>query len=121
MLLLDICASELNLYYVMEQEERIIGFAGINVVLDEGHIRKICIAPDMRRNGYGSIFLQELEKQAYSRGAEGLTLEVRSSNKAAIAMYERFGFRQEGLRRKYYDNKEDALIMWKHDIAGVQE
>ena len=80
----DICASELNLYYVMEQEERIIGFAGINVVLDEGHIRKICIAPDMRRNGYGSIFLQELEKQAYSRGAEGLTLEVRSSNKAAI-------------------------------------
>lgn len=121
LLLLDICASELNLYYVMEQEERIIGFAGINVVLDEGHIRKICIAPDMRRNGYGSIFLQELEKQAYSRGAEGLTLEVRSSNKAAIAMYERFGFRQEGLRRKYYDNKEDALIMWKHDIVGVQE
>ena len=121
LLLLDICASEQNLYYVMEIGERIIGFAGINVVLDEAHIRKICIAPDMRNNGYGSLFLRELEKQARGRGAEGLTLEVRSSNKAAIAMYEHYGFRQEGLRRKYYDNKEDALIMWKHDIAGAQE
>ena len=121
LLLLDICASEQNLYYVMEKEGQIIGFAGINVVLDEAHIRKICIAPDRRQHGYGSLFLRELEKQAHSRGAEGLTLEVRSSNKAAITMYEHFGFRQEGLRKKYYDNKEDALIMWKHDIAGIQE
>ena len=56
LLLMDICLSEENHYYVMEKEGRTIGFAGINLVFDEAHIRKICIAPDMRRKGYGHLF-----------------------------------------------------------------
>ena len=116
-LLLDVCASEYNRYYVLEGGGRILGYAGMNQVLDEVHIRKICIAPDMRRRGYARLLLEKMERCAVQNGAVALTLEVRRSNAAAIALYEGFGFRTEGARKKYYDNGEDALILWKRELA----
>jgi ribosomal-protein-alanine N-acetyltransferase len=78
---------------------------------DVWHLMNIAVAPDRRRQGIARTLLERLFEEA---GPEArYTLEVRTSNHAAIAMYERFGFRRAGHRRRYYhDNGEDALIMW---------
>jgi ribosomal-protein-alanine N-acetyltransferase len=77
------------------------------------HLMNVCIDPDRRRHGIGSALLVRLLERIGDPTAQ-LTLEVRRSNEPAIALYERFGFRSAGLRRRYYqDNGEDALIMWR--------
>src|SRR3954454_22001632 len=81
------------------------------------HVVKISVDPDRRRGGRASALLDpliaridEVEGQAYAQ----ITLEVRRSNAGAIALYERYGFRAAGVRRRYYqDNGEDATIMWR--------
>jgi ribosomal-protein-alanine N-acetyltransferase len=80
------------------------------------HLMNVAVAPEKRRLGVAAALLREL----FSEAGEGLpfTLEVRMSNSEAIAMYERFGFRRAGTRRRYYhDNGEDALIMWLQSPA----
>jgi ribosomal-protein-alanine N-acetyltransferase len=77
------------------------------------HLMNICVDPDRRRRGIASALLARLIERI-GDGQAQLTLEVRQSNDAAIALYERFGFRSSGLRHRYYqDNGEDALIMWR--------
>jgi [ribosomal protein S18]-alanine N-acetyltransferase len=77
------------------------------------HLMNICVDPDKRRNGIAAALLRRLLERIDDPNAQ-LTLEVRRSNEPAIALYERFGFRGAGLRRRYYqDNGEDALIMWR--------
>jgi len=77
------------------------------------HLMNICIDPDRRRQGVASALLARLIERI-GDGQAQLTLEVRQSNDAAIALYERFGFRRSGLRHRYYqDSGEDALIMWR--------
>ena len=77
------------------------------------HVMNIAVDPDRRREGIATVMLEKLFESA-DREGEQYTLEVRTSNAPAIAMYERFGFRSAGVRRGYYhDNKEDALIMWR--------
>ena len=79
----------------------------------------VAVPPDRRREGIASQLLEHLFSEA---GPEArYTLEVRTSNGGAIAMYERFGFRPAGHRRRYYhDNGEDALIMWLESPATVE-
>lgn len=75
------------------------------------HLMNIAVAPERRRGGVASRLLTRLLDEA--KGALPFTLEVRVSNRKAIAMYEQFGFRSAGVRPRYYhDNGEDALIMW---------
>ena len=75
------------------------------------HLMNIAVEPERRRTGVASRLLTRLLDEA--KGALPFTLEVRVSNRQAIAMYERFGFRSAGVRPRYYhDNGEDALIMW---------
>ena len=75
------------------------------------HLMNIAVAPERRRHGVAARLLVRLLEEA--KGELPFTLEVRVSNRAAIAMYERFGFRSAGVRPRYYhDNGEDALIMW---------
>lgn len=77
------------------------------------HVMNVSVEPQERRAGVATTLLLELLEQIDDPGAR-LTLEVRRSNTPAIALYERFGFRSAGLRRRYYqDNGEDALIMWR--------
>jgi [ribosomal protein S18]-alanine N-acetyltransferase len=77
------------------------------------HVMNLAIDPVQRRRGIASALLEELLRRVPDAGAR-FTLEVRQSNTAAIALYERFGFRAAGLRRRYYqDNGEDALVMWR--------
>ena len=93
------------------EEGNILGYAGLHAVLDEGYIDNIAVVPDARRHGVASALLDVFCRFGAANLAF-LTLEVRQSNAAAIALYEKFGFRQAGLRPGYYQKpREDALIM----------
>jgi ribosomal-protein-alanine N-acetyltransferase len=73
--------------------------------------------PDFRQRGLGEFLLVSLIDTAYEIGAKWVTLEVRVSNFVAQSLYRKYGFRQAGLRHRYYsDNQEDALIMWTDEI-----
>ncbi|MDR2610639.1 MAG: ribosomal protein S18-alanine N-acetyltransferase [Clostridiales Family XIII bacterium] len=91
----------------------LVGYAGLWVVLDEGHITNVAVDPDYRRQGIAAMLLLKLLEAAREKGAKRFTLEVKRSNAAAIALYERFGFRAAGSRKGYYEEDgEDAVIMW---------
>jgi ribosomal-protein-alanine N-acetyltransferase len=100
-----------------QSRDPIIGFAGMWIMFDEAHITTIGVHPDERGNGLGELLLLQLFVEAAARGAEMLTLEVRVSNEAAQALYCKYGFTRQGIRRRYYsDNGEDAYIMWSPNI-----
>jgi [ribosomal protein S18]-alanine N-acetyltransferase len=91
----------------------IIGYAGLWAIEDEGHITNVAVHPDYRRMHLGSILVDTLIAETRKEGLVRFTLEVRVSNHAAIALYQKFGFVSAGLRKGYYeDNNEDAMIMW---------
>jgi ribosomal-protein-alanine N-acetyltransferase len=92
-------------------EDRLIGYLVCSRYADVWHLMNVAVSPEHRRGGVATTLINEL--LARSSADARLTLEVRTSNGAAIAMYERFGFRPAGTRPRYYhDNGEDALIMW---------
>lgn len=94
---------------------RVLGYAGLMVVADEGYITNVAVFPEYRRQGIAAQILQVFLQFAAANHLAFLTLEVRPSNAAAIALYEGFGFREVGRRRNYYDlPKEDALILTKY-------
>ncbi|MBV9227703.1 MAG: ribosomal protein S18-alanine N-acetyltransferase [Chloroflexi bacterium] len=95
----------------------IIGFAGLWLMVDEAHITTIAMHPGYRRLGLGEFMLASLIDISYDIGAKWVTLEVRVSNYTAQNLYRKYGFREAGLRHRYYsDNQEDALIMWTDEI-----
>jgi [ribosomal protein S18]-alanine N-acetyltransferase len=90
----------------------IYGYAGLWLMVDEGHITTIAVRPEFRGKGLGELVLCGLVDTALEVGARIMTLEVRVSNTVAQNLYLKYGFKQSGLRRRYYsDNNEDALIM----------
>ena len=103
-----------NAHYIVAKEgDHIVGYAGLWLSLDEAHITTFAVLPDHRRRKIGERMLVEIFDRAEKLGAEWLTLEVRASNLAAQRLYEKYGFRPAGVRRRYYsDNNEDAIIMW---------
>ncbi len=95
----------------------IVGFAGLWLMVDEAHITTIAMHPEHRRRGLGEFLLVNLIDIAYAIGAKWVTLEVRVSNYTAQNLYRKYGFREAGIRHRYYsDNQEDALIMWTDEI-----
>ena len=97
-----------------EEGDRVVGYAGIWLIGDEGHITNVGILPEYRRRGLAETLVKALLAEAEQRGVTAETLEVRVSNAPAIALYEKLGFRPAGRRRGYYpDNHEDALIYWR--------
>ena len=100
---------------VEPETEKAVGYAGLLVVADEGYITNVAVDPSCRRQGVAAQLLQVFDNFAKGNHLAFLTLEVRPSNAAAIALYEGFGFREVGRRRTYYDlPKEDALILTKY-------
>lgn len=90
----------------------VVGYAGLQVVLDEGYILNIAVRPDCRRQQIASQLLEVFINFAQGNRLSFLTLEVRASNAPAIALYERWGFAEAGRRRNYYEYpREDAVIM----------
>jgi ribosomal-protein-alanine N-acetyltransferase len=90
----------------------IVGYVGVWLMVDQAHIVAIAVREAFRRQGLGELLLSEAIDLALSNGQESVTLEVRRSNEAAQALYEKYRFLKVGVRRRYYtDNREDALIM----------
>jgi len=86
-------------------------------ILDEAHITILAVHPHYQRQGLGQAVLLALLQVAADRGLERATLEVRASNQPALSLYQKFGFKIAGRRRRYYkDTNEDALILWRGNL-----
>jgi len=93
---------------------RVVGFCAFWLVLDEAHINNVAVRPAWRGQGIGGVLLTDALAAAERLGASRATLEVRRSNTGALRLYERFGFRTEGVRPRYYTQpEEDALVLWR--------
>lgn len=93
------------------EDGTVLGYAGLQTVLDEGYINNVAVDPRFRRQGVAGQLVEAFLRFGAARLAF-LTLEVRASNAPAIALYEKYGFTQAGRRRDYYDDpREDALLM----------
>lgn len=102
-------------YIVAELEGKVVGYAGMWWIEDEGHITNVAVLPGFRNRKIASGILEVMIDFTSGEGIKHHTLEVRKSNNAAIGLYQKFGFAIEGIREKYYlNNGEDALIMWRH-------
>ena len=104
-------------YVVAKKDGVVIGYAGMWLILDEGHITNIAVHPEHRGIGTGNLLLEALIEMCRIESITSLTLEVRKSNLVAQNLYKKYGFLEQGIRKGYYgDNKEDAVIMWKYNI-----
>ena len=99
-------------FIVAEGEDgSVLGYAGLHVILDEGYIDNVAVHPDFRRMGLADKLLDVFIRFGHANLAF-LTLEVRPSNTAAVALYEKNGFTEAGRRKDYYENpREDALLL----------
>ncbi len=100
-------------YRVAEIDGNAVGYMGMWVLADEGHITNVAVAKDFRRRGIAKALISDFVGFAGEKNLAFLTLEVRKSNISAISLYKSFGFCEVGVRKKYYDNTEDAILMTK--------
>lgn len=98
-------------YFVAKQENEIVGFAGILLIIDQVNIMNIVVKKDKRNFGIGSSLLEEIIRYSKIHNATSITLEVNEKNIPAIKLYKKYGFKQVGLRRKYYNNEDNAILM----------
>ncbi len=105
--------NKFAVYIVMEENDKIIGYCGAWVVVDEAHVTNVAILPEYRGKKLGEALMNKLISVAREMGARSMTLEVRVTNYVAQSLYRKFGFQNGGIRKHYYsDNQEDAQIMW---------
>jgi len=114
----DLESNPNALYFAAEKDGRLAGFIGIHDIVGEINITNIAVHPDFRRQGIADLLMESLLAEIKDRienGDEivGITLEVRKSNAPAIALYNKYGFKEEGIRKAYYSDGEDAIIMWR--------
>ncbi len=106
--------SRLSHWLVALENGAVVGYIGSQSVLGESDMMNVAVHPDHRRKGIAEALVNTLSADLKARDNVCLTLEVRASNVPAIALYEKLGFAQVGLRKNYYRNpKEDALILRK--------
>ena len=109
----DMHSNEMSGYIVAELENRVVGYMGFWNIMNEAHVNNVAVSPDYRRMKIGSAIIDAFLKFTDSDHIDAETLEVRVSNAPAIGLYKKFGFAEAGVRPKYYENGEDALIMWR--------
>ena len=116
-------------YYLVARRGRaVLGYGGLMFVpsggagrdVGEAHITNIAVHPSERRSGVATRLLGSLAAEAIRRGCGAWTLEVRATSHGAQQLYRRFGFAPAGVRKRYYENGIDAIVMWCHDIQGVE-
>lgn len=101
-------------YVVAEADGRVVGCCGFTNSCNEGNIDNVVVDAAYRGQGIGQKMLQEALAIGEAEGIEAFTLEVRVSNEAAIHVYEKLGFKSEGVRPRFYEKPvEDAMIMWR--------
>ena len=109
-------------YVVAQHSGKVVGYAGLWWVVDEGHITNVAVRPGYRNRKIAEGILRTLIEHTTEEGILHHTLEVRQSNEAAIGLYEKFGFETCGVRKGYYRfGGEDALIMWRHEPEREEE
>ena len=114
----ELKGNRLAHYLVARAGHRLVGFAGVWMMVDEAHITTFGVHPHWRRQSIGRRLLLKVWELAIDIGARRMTLEVRESNAGAQAMYRAFGFEVAGRRRAYYtDDGEDALVMTTPELA----
>ena len=96
---------------VATEDERIVGYLLVMQILDELHVNKIGVGTEWRRRGVARELMRTLDAIAAARDCALITLEVREPNRAAREFYESLGFESEYVRRRYYANGDDAIIM----------
>ena len=114
--------NPLSCWLVALDGETVAGYVGSQTVMDETDMMNVAVHPDFRRQGVARALILALIGELKKRGSRCLTLEVRASNEAAIALYKKHGFEEVGRRKNYYDlPKEDALILTKYFETGEAE
>ena len=109
---IELLNEDKKLYYVIEDANGVVGYAGAWLVYDEGQITNIAIRPSARRQGFGAKLTSALIEECFKRGMHEIFLEVRISNLSALSLYRQLGFTVKGMRKNYYSEpKEDAYIM----------
>lgn len=109
----EIYNNKFAVYIVLEEDQKIIGYVGAWIVIDEAHITNVAILPSYRGKKLGEALLRKMMTVAKDMGARSMTLEVRVTNNVAQSLYRKLGFQNGGIRKNYYtDNQEDALVMW---------
>ena len=96
----------------------LVGYAGMLFSGDDAHVTNIAVDPGWRGRGVATEMMLDLCDVARSRGCQAMTLEVRHTNDPAQGLYRKFGFAPAGVRRRYYENVDDAIIMWCEDIQS---
>lgn len=105
----------------LHNNDPILGLGCFWAIVDEAHITIVAVHPHYQGQGLGQALLYALLDKARQRGMERATLEVRASNHPALLLYEKFGFREAGRRRRYYeDTGEDALILWRGGLQSPE-
>ncbi|MGZ4206719.1 MAG: ribosomal protein S18-alanine N-acetyltransferase [Actinomycetota bacterium] len=106
-------------YIVAIAHKEVVGYGGLMVHDDEGHITTIAVLPEHQHEGVGTRMLLDMMDEAHRRNARTVALEVRVANWPAQRLYSWFGFRPIGVRKNYYaETGEDALVMWVDDLPG---
>ena len=120
---LDQVAHGSRYYVVARRDRELVGYAGLWFVPDpdgdQAHVTNIVVAGSARRNRIGTRLMLDLAHRAIERGCVSWTLEVRASSHGAQELYRSFGFAPAGVRQRYYDNSEDAIVMWCHDLQSA--
>lgn len=110
--------DEKCLYLVALLDGEVAGMCGVTNILGEGDINNVAVTQTCRGQGIAFAMLSELLSRGGASGITDFTLEVRVSNAAAIHVYEKLGFRSEGIRPRFYEKPvEDAMIMWRRQSA----
>ncbi|MCC5912276.1 MAG: ribosomal protein S18-alanine N-acetyltransferase [Clostridiaceae bacterium] len=111
---MEIKKNKLAIYLVATIEDKVVGYGGMWLVVDEAHITNVAVHPEYQGKKIGEAIVKGLTREAEEKGSERMTLEVRKSNIPAQNLYKKIQFIMCGIRPSYYsDNGEDALIMWK--------
>lgn len=116
---LDQARDGYRTYLVARIGRNVVGYGGLMFVGDEAHVTNLAVHPDHRRHRIATRVLGELATDAIRRGCQAWTLEVRASSTGAQALYRSFDFAPAGVRARYYEGTEDAIVMWCHDIQNA--
>lgn len=101
-----------NAFYIcVNVDGKIAGYGGIWLSVETADITNIAVLPLYRRQGIGTVIVEALKKKAYENDIYDINLEVNENNISAILLYEKCGFKKVGIRKKYYNNKDNAIIM----------
>lgn len=107
--------NETSLFLVAKEENEVIGYIGMSIVIDEGYIFNVAVREKYRNKGVATALINELVTYGKKNNFSFITLEVRESNLPAISLYSKFGFIKAGERKDYYSNpKENAILLTKY-------